>query len=435
MAQCGSRQNGRVTPAPQHHIRFCTTADGVNLAYALGGSGTPLVKAPNWLNHLELDVVSPVWRGWMQRMAQNHLLLRYDARGCGLSDRDVKALSFETHLLDLEAVVDAARLDRFVLYGASQGAAVALEYAARHPGRVSHLVLYGGYLRGARKRDPSPAAVEEADAMLKLVELGWGRENSAFRQVFATQFIPDGTQEQLKNFDELQRKTVTSETAAAILSTLHNVDVSASAIRVQCPTLVMHSRGDARVPFEEGRKLASAIPGAEFVPLDSQNHILLDHQSAWAQFFAELEGFLTRHGAAPPKAALAAVLAELTPAESRVLELLAAGLNNERIAQRLAITSKTVRNRINHIFHKLGVGDRARGDRAGAGAGAGSAALRTAIKAQARATPHRFFLRQMRAALPPACEGPTPRRAGCRGPSSRWRCCHAGRIRPNFLVD
>jgi len=347
------------TPAPQHHIRFCTTADGVNLAYALGGSGTPLVKAPNWLNHLELDVVSPVWRGWMQRMAQNHLLLRYDARGCGLSDRDVKALSFETHLLDLEAVVDAARLDRFVLYGASQGAAVALEYAARHPGRVSHLVLYGGYLRGARKRDPSPAAVEEADAMVKLVELGWGRENSAFRQVFATQFIPDGTQEQLKNFDELQRKTVTSETAAAILSTLHNVDVSASASRVQCPTLVMHSRGDARVPFEEGRKLASAIPGAEFVPLDSQNHILLDHQSAWEQFFAELEGFLTRHGAAPPKAALAAVLAELTPAESRVLDLLAAGLNNERIAQRLAITPKTVRNHINHIFHKLGVEDRA----------------------------------------------------------------------------
>ena len=355
--QSQTGQNAGVATSPQHQIRFCRTVDGVNLAYAVGGSGTPLLKAPNWLNHLELDVSSPVWRAWMRRMAQHHTLVRYDARGCGLSDRDVKTLSFETHILDLEAVADAAGLDRFVLYGASQGAAVALEFAARHPQRVSHLVLYGGYLRGARKRDASSAAVEEAEAMLKLVELGWGRENSAFRQVFATQFIPDGTPEQLKAFDELQRKTVTAETAAAILSTLHNVDVSASASKVQCPTLVMHSRGDARVPFEEGRKLASAIPGAEFVPLDSQNHILLDHQSAWERFFVELEGFLARHGNAP--AVTAPVLADLTPAESRVLDLLAAGLNNDRISQRLAITPKTVRNHINHIFHKLGVQDRA----------------------------------------------------------------------------
>ena len=193
--------------------------------------------------------------------------------------------------------------------------------------------------------------------MLKLVQLGWGRENSAFRQVFATQFIPDGTQAQLKAFDELQRRTVTAQTAAAILSTLHNVDVSESARRVQCPTLVMHSRGDARIPFEEGRRLASAIPNAEFVPLDSQNHVLLDHQSAWERFFVEVEGFLSRHGAAPAKALPA--LGDLTPAESRVLDLLAAGLNNERIAQRLAITPKTVRNHINHIFHKLNVEDRA----------------------------------------------------------------------------
>jgi DNA-binding NarL/FixJ family response regulator len=200
-------------------------------------------------------------------------------------------------------------------------------------------------------------ASQEADAMLKLVELGWGRENTAFRQVFATQFIPDGTTEQLKAFDEMQRKAVTPETAARILSVLHNVDVTAQAARVQCPTLVLHSRGDARIPFEEGRMLAAAIPGAEFVPLDSQNHILMDHQSAWERFFVELEDFLARHGAAPVVQAPA--LAELTPAESRVLDLLAAGLNNERIAHKLEITPKTVRNHINHIFHKLGVEDRA----------------------------------------------------------------------------
>jgi len=343
-------------PFAQHQIRFCRTADGVSLAYALNGSGPPLVKAPNWLNHLELDPRSPVWRAWMQRMARRHTLVRYDARGCGLSDREVPALSFETHLLDLEAVVDAARLDRFVLYGASQGAAIALEYAARHPQRVSHLILYGGYLRGASKRD-APNAAAEADAMLRLVELGWGRENSAFRQVFATQFIPDATLEQLKAFDELQRRTVEPAMAAAILSTLHGVDVTASAARITCPTLVLHSRGDARIPFEEGRRLAGAIPGAEFVPLDSNNHVLLDHQSAWERFFVEVDAFLARHGAAPAPAA--PVLAGLTPAETRVLDLVAAGLNNGRIAQELAITPKTVRNHITHIFDKLGVQDRA----------------------------------------------------------------------------
>jgi pimeloyl-ACP methyl ester carboxylesterase len=336
-------------------MRFCTTADGVQLAYAVGGRGTPLVKAPNWLNHLELDMASPVWRAWMQRMARSHTLVRYDGRGCGLSDRDVGEISQAALQRDLQAVVDAAGLDRFILYGASQGAAVAVEYAARHPERVSHLVLYGGYLRGARKRS-EPHAAEEADAMLKLVELGWGRENSAFRQVFATQFIPDGTPEQLRAFDELQRGTVSPETAARILSVLHEVDVAAAAALVKCPTLVLHSTGDARIPFEEGRKLAGAIPGAEFVPLDSRNHVLLDHQSAWERFFVELEAFLARHGAAP---AAAPALEGLTPAEGRVLDLLAAGLNNESIARSLSITPKTVRNHINHIFHKLGVADRA----------------------------------------------------------------------------
>jgi pimeloyl-ACP methyl ester carboxylesterase len=337
-------------------IRFCRSSDGVQLAYAVGGSGTPLVKAPNWLNHLELDATSPVWRAWMRRMMANHTLVRYDGRGCGLSDREVATISHETLQLDLQAVVEAAKLDRFVLYGASQGAAVAVEFAARHPERVSHLVLYGGYLRGARKRGTTRAA-EEADAMLKLVELGWGRENSAFRQVFATQFIPDGKPEHLKAFDELQRRTVTPETAARLLSVLHDVDVTDYAARVQCPTLVLHSRGDARIPFEEGRKLAGAIPNAEFVPLDSQNHILLDHQSAWEMFFVEMEGFLARHGA--PAATSAPALADLTPAESRVLDLLAAGLNNDRIAQHLEITPKTVRNHITHIFSKLGVEGRA----------------------------------------------------------------------------
>lgn len=344
--------------APEPQIRFCTTADGVSIAWASAGRGPPVVKTPNWLNHIELDVRSIVWRRWIQRMSEGHTLVRYDSRGCGLSDRDVKAVSLDTQRLDLEAVVEAAKLERFVLYGASQGAAIAIEYAARYPERVSHLVLYGGYLRGARKRAESRDMVDEADAILKLVQLGWGRKNSAFRQIFATQFIPESTQEQLKAFDELQRMTVTPETAVAILSMMHDVDVTASAKRVHCPTLVFHSRGDARVPFEQGRQLASVIPRAEFVPLDSNNHVILEHQSAWEHFFVELEEFLARHGASPTDVKVPS-LAELTAAESKVLDLLAAGLNNETIAQRLGISPKTVRNHINHIFHKLGVQERA----------------------------------------------------------------------------
>lgn len=352
----GPSRRGRCRiPGVKATIRFCTTADGVRIAHAAAGQGPVLVKTPNWLNHLELDPASPVWRATMERLARRHTLVRYDGRGCGLSDRDVGAIGMDTHLRDLEAVVDAAGLDRFALYGASQGAGIAVEFAARHPGRVTHLVLYGGFLQGARRRSRSPQERDEAETLLKLVELGWARENSAFRQVFATQFIPDGSPAQLRAFDELQRATVTARAATALLAASYDFDLTRSAALVRCPTLVLHSRGDARIPFEEGRLLAGAIPGAQFVPLDSRNHVLLDTEPAWERFFAEVEGFLPHQGAgaAPP------ALGDLTEAESRVLDLIAAGLNNERIAQRLAIAPKTVRNHINRIFHKLGVEDRA----------------------------------------------------------------------------
>ena len=342
--------------APRQQIRFCTTADGVNIAFAVNGSGTPVVKTPNWLNHLELDVTSPIWRAWIERVGEHHRLVRYDARSCGLSDRLEAPASFATNRLDLEAVVQAAGLTKFVLYGASQGAAIAIEYAARHPERVSHLVLYGAYLRGALKRDATPHEIEEARTLLKIVELGWGRENSAFRQVFATQFIPGGTVEQLRAFDELQRRTVTPQGAASLLASFYEVDVCALAAEVRCPTLVLHSRQDARVPFEEGRRVALAIPGAEFVPLESRNHILLEQEPAWAQFFIELEGFLLRHGA--PPAERPNRFADLTPSETGVLDRVAAGLSNDQIAASLGISPKTVRNHINHIFSKLGISSR-----------------------------------------------------------------------------
>jgi pimeloyl-ACP methyl ester carboxylesterase/DNA-binding CsgD family transcriptional regulator len=328
----------------------------MDIAYATAGRGTPFVKTPNWLNHLELDPRSPVWRAWIERLCQHHLLVRYDARGCGLSERRAVAHSFAANQLDLEAVVDALGLERFVLFGASQGGAIAIEYAARHPERVSHLILYGTYLRGALRRDDAPQARAEAETLLRLVELGWGRSNSAFRQVFASQFIPDSSLEQLQAFDEIQRQTVSPEAAAALLASFYEVEVTSLAARVRCPTLVLHAREDARVPFDEGRRVASAIAGAEFVPLASRNHILLEHQPAWGQFFDEVDAFLRRHGEAPAPAG--ARFDDLTPAERRVLDRIAAGWSNPRIAQHLGISPKTVRNHINHLFDKLGLHER-----------------------------------------------------------------------------
>lgn len=359
------------TQASAHRIRFCTASDGVRIAYAMGGAGPHLVKTPNWLNNLELDVRSPIWQSWIAQAARDWTLVRYDARGCGLSDRDVPLDDFATNLRDLEAVVRAAGLRRFVLFGASQGAAIAIEYAARYPEQVSHLVLYGAYLQGALQRTASAEAVDEARTMLKLVELGWGRANSAFRQVFANLFIPDGTPEQLRAFDEIQRVTVDPAAAARLLASFYAVDVRELASRVRCPTLVMHSRDDARIPFDEGRRVSQAIAGAEFVPLNSRNHILLPQQRAWHQLFREAREFVQRHPDSSPLSSPG--LATLTPAERRVLELLAAGWNNTQIAQRLVIQPKTVRNHINHIFDKLNVADRAQAIVRAREAGLGSA--------------------------------------------------------------
>ena len=207
-------------------IRFCKTADGVRIAFASGGNGLPLIKTPNWLNHLELDPNSPVWGEWIAQMSRIFRLTRYDARSCGFSDREIQRVCIDTHRLDLDAVVDALGIRRFALFGMSQGGAIAIDYAARHPERVSHLILYGTYLRGALKRDAHLQAVEQAKLMLKMVELGWGQANSAFRQVFATQFIPDSALEDLHAFDEIQKQTVSPEAATRLLSSFYEIDVA-----------------------------------------------------------------------------------------------------------------------------------------------------------------------------------------------------------------
>jgi pimeloyl-ACP methyl ester carboxylesterase/DNA-binding CsgD family transcriptional regulator len=346
----------RPTALLRQSLRFCGAADGTRIAIAAIGSGPPLLRAAHWLSHVEHDLHSPVWRPWLAELSRDHQYIRYDQRGCGLSDNAVADFSLDAWVGDLEAVVDSLGLRRFPLIGMSQGGAVAVAYAVRHPDKVSHLVLHGAYARGARQRATSDAERLEAETLVNLIRLGWGRDNAAFRQVFTNQFIPGGTPAQHQWWNELERLTASPENAARTLEAFHRIDVTALARQLQVPTLVLHARGDARVPFDEGLRLAALIPGARFVPLESDNHVLLDTEPAWADFLLELRAFLgtttTGTGAGRGDAAL-------TPAEREVLQLVALGLDNAAIAQRLHKREKTVRNQVSSIFDKLGVRTRA----------------------------------------------------------------------------
>ena len=331
----------------KQQIRFCRAYDGTRIAFAVTGNGSPLVRAPHWLTHLEYEWQSPLWRPWLTALTAGRSLVRMDARGCGLSDRGVETISFEAFVRDLEAVVDAAGLERFALFGHSQGGAIAMEYAVRHPERVSQLVLLGAYARGRLKR--SPQSRSESEAQLKLVEVGWGGDDPSYRQFFASQFMPGASLEQLRQMAELQRVSSSPTDATRILRAYYEIDVSAQVPRISCPALVLHARGDLRVPFEEGRAVAAMIPGARFVPLDSDNHILIENEPAFARLFEEMRGFL---GSAPS-------FGGLTAREAQILEQIAQGLDNAQIAARLELSEKTVRNHITSIFDKIGVESRA----------------------------------------------------------------------------
>lgn len=259
----------------EQQIHFCTTDDGVRIAYATVGEGPPLVKAANWLSHLEFDWSSPIWRHLLAEFAFDHTFIRYDERGNGLSDWNVSDLSFEAFVEDLEAVVDAAGVDRFPLLGISQGGAVAIAYAVRYPERVSRLILYGSYAQGWARRE-SPEEIEQRRAALTLVKLGWGKDNPAFRQLWTTLYAPDASAEQAQSFNDLQRVSTSPENAVKLMTVMGDIDVRDLLPQVQVPTLVLHCRDESGVPFEQGRLLAASIPGALFVPLHGRNHLLLE---------------------------------------------------------------------------------------------------------------------------------------------------------------
>jgi pimeloyl-ACP methyl ester carboxylesterase/DNA-binding CsgD family transcriptional regulator len=330
-------------------IRFCSAPDGAKLAYARDGAGPPLVRTAFYLNHLEYDWECPVWKPYLQLLSRRHTLIRHDLRGFGLSDREPAEMSLDAWVGDLEAVVDHAGLERFPLFAVCQGGPMAIEYAARHPERVSHIVLFGSFARGVLKRNPSAAELEELKVMRRLVELGWGRDNEAFQQVWSALFQPKSSAERLRSLAQLQSRSSTSEMVIKLLRTVATLDVTESAKRVQCPTLVLHPKRSRAAPFEEGRLLASLIPNARLVPLDSENHVLTEEEPAWSVFVAELERFLP-HGPAQ--------FPGLSARETQILERIAQGLDNAQIAAHLGLAEKTVKNHITRIFVKIGVENR-----------------------------------------------------------------------------
>jgi pimeloyl-ACP methyl ester carboxylesterase/DNA-binding CsgD family transcriptional regulator len=317
-----------------------------------------LVKAANWLTHLELEWQSPVWRHWLDFFSSHFHFVRYDERGCGMSDWEVSDLGQERWAADLEAVIEAAGCKEPVaLLGISQGGAPAIQFAVRHPERVSHLLLYGCYSQGWAKRGDE-ANRRRYQAMVELIDHGWGKPNPVFRQIFTSRFIPGGTDEQLDWFNELCLKTTSPQNAARLLATRAEVEVRHLLPEVRVPTLVLHARNDEVIPLSSGKILASEIPGAEFVELDSANHILLADEPAWRRFREAVLDFTGLSSTTEP-AAPDSIFATLSPREREVLTLITDGLANAEIAARLGISDKTVRNHVSNLFDKLGVWTRA----------------------------------------------------------------------------
>lgn len=348
----------RAMAARPRSIRFCTAGDGTRIAYSRTGHGPPIVKSCMWLNDIESEIASPVWGPWIALLNAGHELIGHDLRGCGLSDRLIEHTSLQAWVGDMEAVVESAGLERVVIVGLSQGAAAAIAYAARHPEKVAGLIICGGYTQGLLKRDASDAERELGEALAKMVEFGWGSDNTAFRQVFSSRFFPDGTAAQIQWMNAQMKTCTTPAMAARILRAAYKIDVSVEAQKVTCPTLVLHSRMDAVVPFESGRVLAGLVPGARLVPLSSSSHLPMVTEPAWQLVQTEVTLFLAQVRAASVPVDVPE-LAGLSARELQVLEQIARGRDNAHIAATLGLANKTIRNHVTSLFDKLGVATRA----------------------------------------------------------------------------
>lgn len=278
-------------PVIQQEIKFFTAHDKANIAYSIAGKGPVLVKAANWLNHLEFELKSPIWRHWLPMLTQHHTLIRYDERGNGLSSWNITDFSFESWLRDFEQLIEELQLKKFSLLGISQGAAVAVWYAAKYPERVDKLVLHGSFARGWMKR-PIPHEIEKRNAFMTIVRLGWGKDNPAFRQMFTTLYMPDALPEHQDWWNELQRICTSPENAVQLMNAAGRIDVVDLLPNVKCPTLVMHCAGDEAVPVAEGRLVAARIPRSQFVELPSRNHLPIHSEPAWPIFVRKMSEFM-----------------------------------------------------------------------------------------------------------------------------------------------
>ncbi len=278
------------TEMPEQEVQFFTTSDGVRIAYAIGGSGPPIVRLNSWLNHLDFEWKNPFRRHWLSEIMRHNRLLRYDQRGCGLSDWHVEDFSYERTVQDFEELIEATGLDKFAVVGGCQGAAIASAYATRHPERITRLILHGAFANGW----PAPSEIEKGqlEAMLTLIRHGWGRDNPAFRQMWSTMFRPDADPEEMDWFNELQRIGASPENAARMLSRFPSFKILDLLPGIACPTLVLHSRDDASVPVQEGRLIAARIRGARFVELPSRSHQVVPGDPGWELFVEEFSTFM-----------------------------------------------------------------------------------------------------------------------------------------------
>jgi pimeloyl-ACP methyl ester carboxylesterase/DNA-binding CsgD family transcriptional regulator len=327
-------------------VRFCEAPDGVRIAYAVSGSGPPLLVSTCWLSHLQHDWESPVWKHFLEDVGRFVTIVRYDERGYGLSDWDVVDHGLEARIGDLEAVADHAGLDRFALMGMAQGGPPAITYASRHPERVTRLLFYGSYARAA---NGTPESEEEIEAFAQMIKVGWGRPQHMFRRVFTSMMIPGATEEQMCWLDELQRVSASASTASEALRERKRADCEGLLDGLDVPTLVLHSVRDQMSSFEGGRVLATRIRGARLVALDSDNHILLGGEPAWSVFLDEVRRFVAPDGVVAPG------LDALSPREREVLERVAQGRSNEDIAGQLHLSVRTVERHLQNSYTKLGV--------------------------------------------------------------------------------
>lgn len=342
-------------PAFQQRVHYVKSADGARLAWAESGRGPEIVKASNWLTHLEYEVRSNIWRHWLEFFSNHARLIRYDERGSGMSDWNPKRLNIHTWVSDLEAVIEASKVQTPVtLLGISQGAAACIDYSVRYPKRVKKLIIYGGYARGAWRRG-NLNAEREHRAMVDLVSVGWAKDNPVFRQVFTSRFFPGASDQEVRWFNELCRRSTSAEMATMLLTARATVDVTRTVRQLRVPTLIIHATNDQVVPVSEGRYLASVIPGSEFVEVDSKNHVLLEHEPAWKRFTQEVLRFLEIKDDQAEDPAFG----RLSLRERQVLSLISEGLRNAEIGERLGISEKTVRNHTTNLFDKLGVWNRA----------------------------------------------------------------------------